>query len=177
MVAMAAHTEALGGKSSFPPFQSESFPSQLLWLILTFVLLYVLMSRIALPRIGSIMAERSRRIAEHIAAAQSFRDEAETNQAACEKALAEACGRAATVTSLEREQQAAASRQAGERLEARLRERLSGAERSIAAARVAAMDHVAAVATELAPAIVQRLTGKVPAAPDVATAIADESKR
>jgi len=176
MVAMAAHTGASTGHSSFPPFESENFPSQLLWLTLTFVLLYVLMSRIALPRIGSIMVERSKRITEHIAAAQSLRDQAEVSQAECEKALAEARGRAATATNFERQRQAVANREAEERLEARLRERLGGAERSIAAARMAAMDHVAAVAAELAPTIVQRLTGKVPAR-NAAAAVAEPPQR
>src|SRR5271163_4359214 len=51
-----AITEAPGEKHAFPPFESQHFPSQLFWLALSFILLYVLMSRIALPRIGSIFA-------------------------------------------------------------------------------------------------------------------------
>ena len=73
MAEPTAHTGAPeGGHGAFPPFQSEHFPSQLLWLALTFVLLYVLMSRVALPRIGSIIAERSRRIADDLKAAQGL---------------------------------------------------------------------------------------------------------
>ena len=47
MAEPAAHTEVPAVKRDFPPFQSQHFPSQLLWLTLTFILLYALMSRIA----------------------------------------------------------------------------------------------------------------------------------
>ena len=60
MAETTAHTEAPAGHAKFPPFESEHFPSQLVWLAISFVLLYVLMSRIALPRIGGIMAARSK---------------------------------------------------------------------------------------------------------------------
>jgi F-type H+-transporting ATPase subunit b len=69
MAEPTAHTEAPGGHGAFPPFQAQHFPSQLLWLVVSFVLLYALMSRIALPRIASIFADRSKRIADDLAAA------------------------------------------------------------------------------------------------------------
>ena len=63
MAEPTAHSEAPAEHGGFPPFQSQHFPSQLFWLALTFILLYVLMSRIALPRIGAIFAEQRRRLA------------------------------------------------------------------------------------------------------------------
>ena len=51
----------------FPPFEKQTFASQLLWFTLTFVVLYLLMSRVALPRIGSILEERRRHIADDLA--------------------------------------------------------------------------------------------------------------
>ena len=82
MAEPTAHTEAPAGHHEFPPFVTHHFPSQILWLALTFVLLYVLMSRVALPRIGAILAARQRRIAEDLAAAQRFKEQSEVADAA-----------------------------------------------------------------------------------------------
>src|SRR5215510_5979195 len=91
-----AHTEAPGGghKTSFPPFQKDTFPSQLLWLAISFVALYVLMAKVALPRIGSIMAARQGHIDADLGQAQRLKEQSEATLAAYEKALAEARGRA-----------------------------------------------------------------------------------
>ena len=97
MAEPTAHTEAPGGHGAFPPFQAQHFPSQLLWLVVSFVLLYALMSRIALPRIASIFADRSKRIADDLAAAQGFKEQSEAAAAAYQKALAEARNRAQAI--------------------------------------------------------------------------------
>ena len=57
-MATTAHTEAPHGKGVFPPFNPQTFASQLVWLAIAFVVLYVLMSRLALPRIGKIIDDR-----------------------------------------------------------------------------------------------------------------------
>ena len=172
-----AHTEAPAGKTAFPPFQSQHFPSQLVWLAVSFVLLYVLMSRVALPRIGSIFAERSRRIAEDLAAAQRLKEQSDAADAAYQKSLADARSRAQAIANATREQQAAEADATNKRLEAQLHERLAAAEQSIAATRAAAMGNVGGIAAETAAAIVERLVGKTPSAQDVAAALADAGKR
>src|SRR5271168_3419545 len=125
MAEPTAHTEAPAGNHAFPPFQSEHFPSQLLWLALTFLLLYVLMSRIALPRIGSIFAERSKRIADDLAAANRFKEQSEAANAAYQKQLADARGRAQAIAGETREKQAAEAAANNKRLEAQLHEKLA----------------------------------------------------
>src|SRR2546423_14268186 len=57
-VTATQHIPASEHGGGFPPFQKETFASQLVWLALIFVALYLLMSRIALPRIGSILEAR-----------------------------------------------------------------------------------------------------------------------
>ncbi len=176
MAEPTAHTEHPAGHAAFPPFQSEHFPSQVLWLTVSFVLLYVLMSKIALPRIGSILAERSRVIRDDLAAAQRLKEQSDAAHAAYEKALADARARAQGIASAMREKQAREAGAAQKRLEAQLHERLAAAEQSIAQTRNAAMGNVRAIAAEAAAAIVQRLLGKAPAAHEVAAALADVNK-
>ena len=89
-----AHTEQPAGHGAFPPFQSEHYPSQLVWLTISFALLYVLMAKVALPRIGSILAERSRVIGDDLAAAERLKERSNAAHAAYEKALADARARA-----------------------------------------------------------------------------------
>lgn len=177
MAESTAHTESPAGSTSFPPFQSRHFPSQLLWLALTFVLLYLLMSRIALPRISAILAERSKRIADDLAAAQRFKEQSEAAGAAYQKMLAEAHSRAQGIANETREQQAAEAERTNKRLEAQLHERLAAAERSIAAKRAAAMRNVGGIAAETTAAIVERLIGKKPNDQDIAAALGEALKR
>jgi len=177
MAEPTAHTETPAEHHEFPPFVTHHFPSQVLWLVLTFVLLYVLMSRVALPRIGGILAARQQRITEDLAAAQRFKEQSEAANAAYQKALAEARARAQAIANETRQQQAAEAEATNERLEAELQEKLTAAEQSIAASRTAAMANVAGIAAETAAAIVQRLIGTAPGQPDVATAVGEVLKR
>lgn len=176
MAEPVAHTEAPEGHSGFPPFQSEHFPSQLLWLAVSFVLLYVLMSRIALPRIGAIFADRSKRIADDLAAAQRFKEQSDAANAAYQKALAEARNRAQAIATETRERQAAEAETANKQLEGQLHEKLAAAERSIAATRATAMGNVSNIAAETTAAIVERLIGTAPSQQDVAAALRAATK-
>ncbi len=177
MAETTAHTEAPGEKHAFPPFESQHFPSQLFWLALTFVLLYVLMSRIALPRIGGILTARSKHIADDLAAAQRLKDQSDAANATYQKSLADARARAQGIANDTREQQAAEAAATNKKLEAQLHEKLAAAEQSIAATRSAAMGNVGSIASDTAAAIVERLIGTVPAQGDVAAAVAEVSKR
>ena len=90
-----AHTEVpSSGHVVFPPFDRETFASQLFWLAITFALLYLLMARFALPRVGSIIEDRRKHIDGDLAEANRHKGESDAAIAAHEKALAEARGRA-----------------------------------------------------------------------------------
>jgi F-type H+-transporting ATPase subunit b len=177
MAEPTAHTEAPEGHGAFPPFQSQHFPSQLLWLTLTFVLLYVLMSRIALPRVAAIFAARHKRIADDLTAAQRFKEQSEAANAAYLKSLADARARAQAIANETRARQVDEAKATIKRLEAQLNEELAARERSIAATRSSAMENVSKIAAETAAAIIERLIGVAPSAQDVTAAVGDVSKR
>jgi len=177
MAETTAHAEVPAEKTGFPPFQSQHFPSQVAWLVVSFVLLYVLMSRVALPRIGAILAERGKRISGDLQAAQGLKEQSDTARAAYEKALADARARAQSIAAATREKQAQAAEATNKRLEGELHERIAAAEQSIAATRTAAMGNVGTIASQTAAAIVERLLGKAPAEHEVAAAVGEALKR
>jgi F-type H+-transporting ATPase subunit b len=161
----------------FPPFDPTSFASQLLWLSLTFVALYLLMSRVALPRVGAILENRSQRIAGDLAEAQKLKEQSDAAIAAHEKALADARSRAQALANETIQKQNSAAAETRKGLEAQLHGRIAEAEKAITATRTAAMTNVQAIATEAASAIVERLTGTTPASQDVAAAVSGALKR
>ncbi|MGA9560354.1 MAG: F0F1 ATP synthase subunit B, partial [Pseudolabrys sp.] len=166
-MAEPAHTTstghpAEGGHGTFPPFQSETFASQLVWLAIAFVLLYVLMTKLALPRIGSIIAGRQKHIADDIAEASRLKGESDAAVAAYEKALADARARAQAIANETREQHAAEAGKRRKTLEDALNTRLADAEKTIAATKKSAMSNVRGIAEDAARAIVERLIGEAP---------------
>jgi len=170
-----AHTQEPGAKKEpFPPFQPENFASQLFWLALMFVVLYVVMARLALPRIGGILEARRRRIADDLEAAQKLREQSEAALAAYEKALADARGRAQAIANETHQRLAAESEERRKVLEAELSAQLVEAEKTIEVAKSAAMANVRAIAAETAAAIVERLIGSAPT-PKLVDAAVDET--
>lgn len=172
-----ATTEASGdhGSDVFPPFDPATFPSQLLWLAITFGALYLLMSKIALPRIGGILEDRKSRIDADLAAADASRQQTDAAIAAYEKALAEAKAKAQGIANETREAiqaDIAAKRSA---VEADLTAKVGTAEARIAQTKAEALTHVDEIATETAQTVVSQLVGDV-SADSVRSAVAKASK-
>jgi F-type H+-transporting ATPase subunit b len=167
-----AHTEADGGhKAPFPPFQKDTFASQLVSLLVAFVALYLIVSRIALPRVGSLLDERQNAIEGDLAAAQKLKDDSDAALKAYESELAAARSRAQAIGSKTREKLNATSEAERKTLEERLSVKLAEAEKTIASTREAAMSNVRGIAAEAAAAIVQRLTGVLPDGASVNSAV------
>ena len=167
----AAHTEADGGAGGFPPFDSSTFASQLVSLVIAFVALYLIVSKIALPRVGSLLDERQGTIDGDLAQAQKLKDSSEAALKAYESDLAAARSRAQAIGAETREKLNAASEAERKTLEQRLSVKLAEAEKAIAATRTAAMSNVRGIAADAAAAIVQRLTGIAPDKKSVDTAV------
>jgi F-type H+-transporting ATPase subunit b len=167
-----AHTAADGGhKAPFPPFQKDTFASQLVSLLVAFVALYLIVSRIALPRVGSLLDERQNAIEGDLAAAQKLKDESDSALKAYESELAAARSRAQAIGAETREKLNAAAEAQRKTLEDQLSVKLADAEKTIAATREAAMRNVRGIAAEAATAIVQRLTGLAPDGKTVDSAV------
>ena len=157
-----AHTEADAHGRAFPPFQKETFASQLVSLLIAFVALYLIVSRIALPRVGSLLDERQNKIEGDLAAAQRLKDESDAALKAYENELASARSRAQAISAETREKLNTASEAERKTLEERLSVKLGEAEKTIASTREAAMSNVRSIAADAAIAIVQRLAGVKP---------------
>jgi F-type H+-transporting ATPase subunit b len=161
----------------FPPFQKDTFASQLLWFALVFVALYLLMSRLALPRVASILEDRRRRIENDFAEAQRLKSESDAAIAAYEKALADARSRAQALANETRQKAAAEAEASLKALDAMLNTRIADAEKVVVQKRDAAMLNVRDIATDAALAIVERLIGTTPPRTQVADAVAGVLKR
>jgi F-type H+-transporting ATPase subunit b len=167
-----AHTEADGGhKAPFPPFEKSTFASQLVSLLIAFVALYLIVSRIALPRVGSLLDERQNAIDGDLAAAQKLKDESDGALKAYESELAAARARAQAISTETRDKLNAASEAERKTLEEQLSLKLAEAEKTIASTRETAMSNVRGIAADAAAAIVQRLTGVLPDGASVNSAV------
>src|SRR6202140_313096 len=144
-----AHTEADGGHGGkFPPFDSSTFASQLVSLAIAFVALHLIVSRIALPRIGSVIDARQNVIEGDLAEAQKLKDASDAALKAYESELAAARSRAQAIGAETREKLNAAADAERKTLEERLAVKLAGAEKTIAATRETAMSNVRGIASE-----------------------------
>jgi F-type H+-transporting ATPase subunit b len=164
-------------EGGFPPFNTHTFPSQLVWLVITFVLLYALMAKWALPQVGRVIESRQKRIADDFAEAERLKTESEAALAAYEKALADARTRAQAIANEEREREAAAAEASHKEVEHALNVKLAEAEKTIAATKQAAMANVRSIAEDAARAIVERLIGLAPSEQTVADAVSEALKR
>ena len=142
-----------------PQFQPEFFSPQLVWLAITFLLLYFLMSRVALPRIGAVIEEREHKINDNLRKAEMLKQEAEAAVAAYEKRMADARAKAQETVREIREQMASEAAERHEQLNQRLASEIADGEARIAEARAKAVANVRDMAVEVAAAAAARLIG------------------
>lgn len=161
----------------FPPFRTETYPQQLFWLAVTFAVLFIVMWRVAVPRIGGAIAERKKRIADDLAAAEAHRRNAEKASADYDAALAAARARALAVAEENRQQIQKEIDVAKAGADDEAQEAMSKADARIAALRNQAKDQVTAAARDAAIAIVARLVGETVSAEDVAAAAGTATAR
>jgi len=150
-------TEANSG--GFPPFKTETYPSQLFWLTVTFAFLFVVLWRVAGPRIAGVLAEREGRIAGDVSNAERSKKEAEAALAGYQAALAKARQSAQNTAEENRKRIAAEVDRAKAQADEKARQASAAAEARLTKARSDAKDRILKAAEDAAIDIVSRLTG------------------
>ncbi len=154
-----------------PQLEPLDWAPQLIWLVVTFGILYLLMLKVALPRIGSVLDMRRAHIARDIETAETLRRETEEAIAAYEQAIAEAKQKAQNIAQEGRaklNEELAAERAT---LDRELAAKSKEAEARIDEAKASALKEVNKVAADVAADIVQRLIGVAPSGPELAKAV------
>ncbi len=145
----------------FPPFDSSTFGPQLFWLALTFGALYLLMSKIALPRIGEILEVRRDRIEGDLAEAERLRKKTDQAIASYEAELAEARAKSQAIAEDTRASLKADVDAKRAEVEADLTKKVAVAESRIQKTKADALANVDDIAADTAVALVSKLTGKI----------------
>ena len=156
---------------AFPPFDPATFPSQLLWLAITFGLFYLFLKKVVMPRLGGILDVRSDRITQDLDQAARLKGEADAAVAAYEQELAEAKAKANAIGQQANDAAKAEAETARKKVEAALDKKLGEAEASIASIKAKAMKEVGSIAEDTASAIVDALVGGKASKAEIAAAV------
>jgi F-type H+-transporting ATPase subunit b len=171
-------TESEGHATSkgLPQLDTTTFASQLFWLLLTFVTLYLVMSRVALPKLEGVIAERKGRIKGDLDSAAQAKRDSEAAIAGYDKALADARAKALKSGDQMRNTVQAEINAKNDQASKQLAADTAKAEARIGEMRTAAMARVGDVARETAVDIVSKLTGETANANDLAAAVTSALK-
>jgi len=158
---MENETVAQDVETGMPQLDFSTFPNQIFWLVITLLVIYFVLSRVALPRIGAVLAERSGTITNDIAAAEDLRVKARQAEAAYDKALADARAEANRIVADAKAEIQAELDIELRKADALIAERTAESERAIAEIRDSAMESVSEVARDTAGEIVRVMGGTV----------------
>lgn len=159
--------EAAGGHGAtgLPQLAIETFPSQIVWLVITLIVLYMIFSRIALPGIGGVIEERHDAIEDDLDRAAELRRKADDAEKSYQAALAAARAKAQAIAAEARAEIQKEVDAATAKADAEISARAAEGEKRIAEIRASAMEAVEEVATDTAQALVSSI---LPAAADEA---------
>jgi F-type H+-transporting ATPase subunit b len=145
-----------------PQLDVSTFTPQLVWLVITFVALYLLMAKLGLPRVNAIIEARRKRLDDDLTRAAEMKAEAEAAIAAYQKAMAEARAVAQATIRDRAERFAAEAAERQRQLARTLAEQTKAAEQEIVAAKERAFSEIRNVAVEVARSVTEKLTGSAP---------------
>lgn len=155
-----------------PQLETATFLPQLVWLLITFAILYVLMAKVALPRVAEVVDGRKKRLEHDLEEAARLKRETEKAIADYEQALAQARARAQGIAGETRTRLSADAAALRARVDAEIAEQTKTAEARILAAKQQALASLTSVAADAASDVVARLSGAAPATDAVNAAVA-----
>jgi F-type H+-transporting ATPase subunit b len=165
-------TESAGRpEGGLPQLNPEHFAGQIFWLAITFGLLFILLSRITLPKIAGALGSRRSHIEGDLAAAERSKKDASDALSAYETALAQARGRALALADENRKRVVGEIEGLKQAADAEAQRAMSAAEARIAAERTRAEGNIRSAAAEAAASIVERLLGVAVSREDAAKAV------
>ncbi|MGD9784372.1 MAG: F0F1 ATP synthase subunit B [Hyphomicrobiaceae bacterium] len=149
-----------GHSKAFPPLDPNVFVPQLVWLAITFAILYALLSRIALPRIGEVIEERRDRIQRDLDHAESLKGETEKALKDYEQSFADARAKAGAIARETRDKLSADTDRERKAMEDKVAAQIADSEARIKAMKDKALASVSDIAADTASAIVGKLIGE-----------------
>ncbi|SNR65658.1 F0F1 ATP synthase subunit B' [Puniceibacterium sediminis] len=157
-VGVEGHDMATAGPG-MPQLDFSTWGNQIFWLLVALVVIYFVLSRVALPRIAAVLAERQGTITNDIARAEDLKRQASEAEAAYEQALKDARAEAQAISQRTRDDIKAQVAEATKEADARIAEKSAEADKAVAEIRASAMGNVEAVAKDTAEALVSALGG------------------
>jgi F-type H+-transporting ATPase subunit b len=155
-----------------PQLVFADYAPQVVWLAITFVALYLILSRLALPGIARTLGDREGRLNGDLAAAERLKGEAEAALGAYQKAIAEARLKGQVELKQAAASMAAEAAKRESAFAGEVNARTKTAEAAIASAKTAALADIRSMASEAARQLVTRLSGAEPAAVELTQALA-----
>ncbi|MGG7643320.1 F0F1 ATP synthase subunit B' [Rhodovulum sp. YNF3179] len=163
MATEAQGAEAAGNAPGMPQLDFSTFPNQIFWLLVTLVVIYLVLNKVALPRIASVLSERQGTIANDLAAAEELKGKAGEAEEAYKKALADARAEANRIIADAKAEIQKDLDAATEKADAEIAAKSAESEKRIGEIRASAMENVEAVAKDTAIEVVRAV---LPAAED-----------
>jgi F-type H+-transporting ATPase subunit b len=158
----AAAEKAAEKSAGMPQLHVPDFGPQLFWLGIWFIVLYVLMSKVGLPRIAVVLDRRRQQREDDLARAARLKTAAEEASATFQRTMSEARAQAQAVLKETTDRLAAEAAERQRALAAELTEQINAAERQIAATKEQALSEVRGIAIDVGRSVVEKLTGSAP---------------
>jgi F-type H+-transporting ATPase subunit b len=157
--------------AGLPQLDPSTYSSQVIWLVVTFVILYALMAKVALPKIGEVLEERQSRIDDNLAKAEELKSQADAAAQTYETSLSDARTKAFDAIRAVKDKAHAEAQARQSELNADLQAKIASSEQAIAKARDEALSGIKTVAIDVAASAVEKLIGEAPDETAIGSAI------